>query len=79
MGLVGQERAAIGAEQGGAHSGSGNGVGASSPGLSGNERLPGSVLLARERLLERLRGMPPSQTRSVSAALHVNASQLYFF
>lgn len=69
------ERAAIGAEQGGAHSGSGNAVGASGPGLSGNERLPGSVLLARERLLERLRGMPPSQTRH-RRALNVYGSGL---
>ncbi|TQE10337.1 hypothetical protein C1H46_004049 [Malus baccata] len=35
-----------------------------------NERLPGSVLLARERLLERLRGMPPSETRR-RRALHL--------
>ncbi|XP_048437890.1 pinin-like [Pyrus x bretschneideri] len=46
-----------------------NSVG-SSAGLSGNERLPGSVLLARERLLKRLRGMPPSETRR-HRALHL--------
>jgi hypothetical protein len=37
--------------------------------VSGNERLPGAVVLARERLLERLRGMPPSETRSESFIL----------
>lgn len=30
---------------------------------TGNDRLPGSVLLARERLLERLRGVSVSQNR----------------
>ncbi|KAB2610839.1 E3 ubiquitin-protein ligase HIP1 [Pyrus ussuriensis x Pyrus communis] len=55
--------AAVGHEQGGTHQGSGNGVAGSGAGLSGNERLPGSVLLARERLLERLRGMPPSENQ----------------
>ncbi|KAM2989239.1 hypothetical protein FF2_003242 [Malus domestica] len=64
------DRAAVGLEQGGTHQGSGNGVAGSSAGLSGNERLPGSVLLARERLLERLRGMPPSETRR-RRALHL--------
>lgn len=37
----------------------------SRPRLSENERLPGAVLLARERLLERLRGVPLSGYRSV--------------
>ncbi|XP_004289814.1 PREDICTED: uncharacterized protein LOC101294809 [Fragaria vesca subsp. vesca] len=61
------ERAAgIGSEQGG-QSGTGNRVG---PRVSGNERLPGAVVLARERLLERLRGMPPSETRR-HRALHM--------
>jgi hypothetical protein len=35
------------------------------PRLSENERLPGAVLLARERLLERLRGVPLPGNRSV--------------
>ncbi|KAM2710184.1 hypothetical protein EV2_047771 [Malus domestica] len=55
------EWAAVGLEQGGIHQGSGNGVTGSSATLSGNERFPGSVLLARERLLERLRRMPHSE------------------
>ncbi|XP_009335405.2 probable E3 ubiquitin-protein ligase RHY1A [Pyrus x bretschneideri] len=65
-----QQRAPVGLDQGRTHPGSGNGVAGSSGGLSGNERLPGSVLLARERLLERLRGMPPSETRR-HRALHI--------
>ncbi|XP_059448421.1 probable E3 ubiquitin-protein ligase RHY1A [Corylus avellana] len=38
----------------------------SRPRLSENERLPGAVLLARERLLERLRGVPLSGNRGSS-------------
>ncbi|XP_062020473.1 probable E3 ubiquitin-protein ligase RHY1A [Rosa rugosa] len=60
--------AGIGPEQ----SGTGNRVG---PRVSGNERLPGAVVLARERLLERLRGMPPSETRR-RRALHIYRSGL---
>ncbi|TXG64165.1 hypothetical protein EZV62_011159 [Acer yangbiense] len=37
----------------------------SRPSLNGNERLPGAVLLARARLLERLRGVSISPNRSV--------------
>ncbi|KAL6209901.1 hypothetical protein ACLB2K_020840 [Fragaria x ananassa] len=61
-----EHAAGIGSEQGG-QSGTGNRVG---PRVSGNERLPGAVVLARERLLERLRGMPPSETRR-HRALHM--------
>ncbi|TQD76832.1 hypothetical protein C1H46_037638 [Malus baccata] len=57
---------AVGLEQGGIHQGSGNGVTGSSATLSGNERLPGSVLLTRERLLERLRWMPHSEQYSLT-------------
>lgn len=64
--VVGQERAAaIGPEQ----SGYSNRVAASRNGVNGNDRLPGAVVLARERLLERLRGMPPSETRLESFIL----------
>ncbi|XP_050364322.1 probable E3 ubiquitin-protein ligase RHY1A [Argentina anserina] len=63
--------AGIGPEQGG-QSGAGDRVG---PRVSGNERLPGAVVLARERLLERLRGMPPSETRR-RRALHMYRSGL---
>lgn len=38
----------------------------SRPRLTENERLPGAVLLARARLLERLRGMPPPGNRGSS-------------
>ena len=37
--------------------------------LSSNERLPGAVLLARARLLERLRGVSVSANRLVLRAL----------
>lgn len=68
--VLGQERAAaIGPEQG-PQSGYSNRVGASRNGVNGNnDRLPGAVVLARERLLERLRGMPPSETRLESFIL----------
>lgn len=47
---------------------------------TGNDRLPGSVLLARERLLERLRGVSVSQNRqssSSSSNSHQDDSNLY--
>lgn len=45
------------------------------PALTANERLPGAVLLARARLRERLRGLPPSGSRSV---FHHIAFQVIF-
>ncbi|KAF5731836.1 hypothetical protein HS088_TW18G00521 [Tripterygium wilfordii] len=43
-------------------------VSISLPGLNGNDRLPGAVLLARARLLERLRGVSVSRNRRSSRA-----------
>lgn len=44
------------------------------PALTANERLPGAVLLARARLRERLRGLPPSGSRPRSrGASNINA------
>lgn len=37
--------------------------------LSGNDRLPGAVVLARERLLARLSGVPLSGNRLVPASV----------
>lgn len=37
-------------------------------GATGSDRLPGSVLLARERLMERLRGAPVSGNRQISGS-----------
>ncbi|THG20750.1 probable E3 ubiquitin-protein ligase RHY1A [Camellia sinensis] len=48
--------------------------------LNGNERLPGAVLLARERLLERLRGVSLSGDRqSNTASSGINRSDLTFW
>lgn len=67
-----QERDIVRLEEGSRQSSSGNIINLDNSGgipnshrFSGNDRLPGAVLLARERLLERLRGVSLSRNRFV--------------
>lgn len=66
-----QERASVWLDQGTSQHVSSNPMNSevsrstSSPSWNGNERLPGTVLLARARLLERLRGVSLSENGSV--------------
>ena len=46
------------------------------PRVTGNERLPISVVLARARLLERLRGAPPSRNRFAFCAIFMSLTEL---
>ncbi|XP_057964999.1 probable E3 ubiquitin-protein ligase RHY1A [Malania oleifera] len=69
------ERESVSLSRGGSHCGSGNSSSTGTVsrinnqlGLTQNGRLPGSVLLARERLLERLRGVSLSGNRRSSRA-----------
>lgn len=70
-----QERASVWLDQGTSQHVSSNPMnsevsrGTSSPSWNGNERLPGTVLLARARLLERLRGVSLSENGSVLCKL----------
>ncbi|KAI3809887.1 hypothetical protein L1987_19490 [Smallanthus sonchifolius] len=78
------EHQSVNPEEGGSHPPSGSIVSSdglrsihrhSRPVVSGNDRLPGSVLLARERLVERLRGVSVSgnrQTSGSSSTTHQN-------
>ncbi|KAF8410170.1 hypothetical protein HHK36_002692 [Tetracentron sinense] len=70
-----QEREAVRLGHGSSQSGTGTSISAetsssatNTPRFSENDRLPGAVLLARERLLERLRGLSLSGNRQSSRA-----------